>query len=204
MENHPNGVARVILQRLHPRSEHFMRRCNTITDEAPAFGDAFPCCRFTGFHRRLPVCNSKRRHPLAATRLAGFARSAPAEPSNAFPRRPFADLGLSSKTPGANIIKLPTSSASIPQLSTAAIKRTASQRGTTVPDLPAEPANREKNRSSHLTRKPSVAPLTRSSAKELGPPVSAAPGFFLKSTLKSIRTRWGPGRPDSKNPRRPT
>jgi len=126
-------------QRLHPRSEHFMATIvYTITDEAPALATHSLLPILRGFTAASGLQFEASDISLAARVLAGFADRLRAEQ-----RVPdaLADLGRLVKTPGANIIKLPNISASIPQL-TAAIKELQAK-GYDVPDLPADPQTDE-------------------------------------------------------------
>lgn len=110
----------------------------TITDEAPALATHSLLPILRGFTAASGLQFEASDISLAARVLAGFADRLRAEQ-----RVPdaLADLGRLVKTPGANIIKLPNISASIPQL-TAAIKELQAK-GYDVPDLPADPQTDE-------------------------------------------------------------
>ncbi|MFG0254196.1 MAG: NADP-dependent isocitrate dehydrogenase, partial [Rhodopirellula sp. JB053] len=110
----------------------------TITDEAPALAT----------HSLLPIL----RAFTAASGLEIEAKdiSLAARVLASFPERlkddqrvpdALAELGRLVKEPGANIIKLPNISASVPQL-TAAIKELQAK-GYDVPDFPADPQTDE-------------------------------------------------------------
>lgn len=106
----------------------------TETDEAPALAtySLFPIVKaFTG---AAGIAVETRDISLAGRIIANFPEQLTAEQ-----RQPdaLAELGALAKTPGANIIKLPNISASIPQLN-AAIKELQSQ-GYNIPEYPEEP-----------------------------------------------------------------
>jgi isocitrate dehydrogenase len=108
----------------------------TETDEAPALAtySLFPVVQ--AFCRMAGVDVETRDISLAGRIIANFPDRLTAEQRIG---DALAELGELAKTPGANIIKLPNISASIPQL-TAAIKELQAS-GYDIPDYPAEPRN---------------------------------------------------------------
>ncbi len=115
--------------------------CYTETDEAPSLATRSWLPIVRAFAQPAGISFELKDISLAGRILASF-------PENLTELQRVADalteLGELAKTPGANIIKLPNISASIPQL-VAAIKELQSQ-GYDVPDFPGEPATeQEKN-----------------------------------------------------------
>ncbi len=110
----------------------------TETDEAPALAtySLFPVVQ--AFCRKAGVDVETRDISLAGRIIANFPDKLTAEQKIG---DALAELGELAKTPGANIIKLPNISASVPQL-TAAI-RELQVLGYDIPDYPAEPRNAE-------------------------------------------------------------
>jgi isocitrate dehydrogenase len=108
----------------------------TETDEAPALATYSLLPIIQAFLKTSGVQVETRDISLAGRILAAFADKLPADQ-----KRPdaLAELGKLAKTPGANIIKLPNISASLPQLK-AAIKELQAQ-GYALPDYPDEPAS---------------------------------------------------------------
>ncbi len=108
----------------------------TITDEAPALATHSLLPIIRAFTAAAGVTVETRDISLAGRIIANFPDDLHAEQRQ---NDDLAELGRLAKTPGANIIKLPNISASIPQL-TAAIAELQSQ-GYAVPDYPEEPRN---------------------------------------------------------------
>jgi isocitrate dehydrogenase len=110
----------------------------THTDEAPALAtySLLPVIRAYGATAGVSV--ESRDISLAGRIIAGFP-----ERLEAGQRidDALADLGELAKTPGANIIKLPNISASIPQLKAAIAE--LQQQGYALPDYPDDPATEE-------------------------------------------------------------
>jgi isocitrate dehydrogenase len=106
----------------------------THTDEAPALAtySLLPIVR--GFAAKAGVSVETRDISLAGRIIASF-------PERLEPRQrigdALAELGELAKTPGANIIKLPNISASIPQLKAAIAE--LRQQGYNLPDYPDDP-----------------------------------------------------------------
>ena len=110
----------------------------THTDEAPALATASLLPIVSAFARQAGVDVQTRDISLAARILASFpdALTADQRVDDA-----LAELGALAKTPGANIIKLPNVSASIPQLKTAIAELQAA--GYALPDYPDDPTSDE-------------------------------------------------------------
>jgi len=110
----------------------------TITDEAPALATYSLLPIVQTFTEPANVAVETSDISLAGRIIANFPEKLTAEQ-----RQPDAlnELGELAKTPGANIIKLPNISASIPQLA-AAIKELQAH-GYDIPDYPEEPQNEE-------------------------------------------------------------
>ena len=110
----------------------------TETDESPALATYSFLPIVQAFGRAAGVAVETRDISLSGRIIANFPDRLTDEQKVA---DALAELGALAKTPGANIIKLPNISASIPQL-TAAIAELQSQ-GYDIPDYPEEPANAE-------------------------------------------------------------
>ncbi len=110
----------------------------TLTDEAPALATFSLLPIIQAFVQPAGIAVEVKDISLAGRILAQF-------PDRLTPDQQREDaltqLGELAKTPGANIIKLPNISASVPQLN-AAIKE-LQQKGFDVPDYPAEPKTPE-------------------------------------------------------------
>ncbi len=106
----------------------------------------------------------------------------------------LAELGALAKPPEANIIKLPNISASIPQLK-AAIKELQEQ-GYDLPDYPESPSTDEERATRATLRQGQGLRGQPGAARgQLRPP---RPARRSRTTPARTRTRWGPGRADSK------
>ena len=110
----------------------------TETDEAPALATYSFLPIVQAYARAAGVTVESRDISLSGRIIANFPEKLAAQQriSDA-----LAELGKLVKTPGANVIKLPNISASVPQLQ-AAIRELQTQ-GYKVPDFPEEPANTE-------------------------------------------------------------
>ena len=108
----------------------------TITDEAPMLATYSLLPIVQAFTKAAGITVETRDISLAGRIIANFPENLSAEQRQ---NDDLAELGELSKTPEANIIKLPNISASIPQL-TAAIKELQAH-GYKVPDYPVEPKN---------------------------------------------------------------
>jgi isocitrate dehydrogenase len=108
----------------------------TETDEAPALATCSLLPIIEAFTRAAEVTVETRDISLAGRIIASFPDRLTGEQQQS---DALAELGELAQTPGANIIKLPNISASIPQL-TAAISELQSQ-GYDLPDYPEEPKN---------------------------------------------------------------
>ncbi len=113
----------------------------THTDEAPALAtySLLPIVR--AYASKAGVCMETRDISLAGRIIASFPDRL-AEHQRIGDA--LAELGELAKTPGANIIKLPNISASIPQLKAAIAE--LQQRGYALPDYPDEPTSAEERR----------------------------------------------------------
>jgi isocitrate dehydrogenase len=112
----------------------------TKTDEAPALATYSLLPIIQAFTQSAGVKFELKDISLAGRILANFSDRLAEEQQQG---DALAELGELAKTPGANIIKLPNISASIPQL-TAAIRELQSH-GYAVPDFPEEPATDEEH-----------------------------------------------------------
>ena len=110
----------------------------TETDEAPALATYSFLPIVKAFSKAASVAVETRDISLAGRIIASFPDKLTDEQKQG---DALAELGELAQTPGANIIKLPNISASIPQL-TAAISELQSQ-GYDLPDYPEEPENDE-------------------------------------------------------------
>ena len=110
----------------------------TKTDEAPLLATYSFLPVITAFTRHAGIGVETRDISLAGRILAAFADRLPADQQTA---DALAELGALTLTPGANIIKLPNISASIPQLK-AAITELQKQ-GFALPDYPETPHSDE-------------------------------------------------------------
>ncbi|OYP33798.1 NADP-dependent isocitrate dehydrogenase [Rhodopirellula sp. MGV] len=110
----------------------------TFTDEAPALATFSWLPIVQAFTNAAGVTVTTKDISLAGRILANFPESLD---DSQRVEDALTQLGELAKTPGANIIKLPNISASIPQL-TAAIKELQAA-GYKVPDYPGEPATDE-------------------------------------------------------------
>jgi isocitrate dehydrogenase len=110
----------------------------TITDEAPALATYSFLTIVRAFAGAAGVDVETRDISLAARIIAQFPERLTEEQ-----RRPdaLAELGQIALTPGANIIKLPNISASIPQLTAAVLELQAL--GYDLPDFPRDPKTEE-------------------------------------------------------------
>ena len=108
----------------------------TKTDEAPLLATYSFLPVIAAFTQPAGIEVEMRDISLAGRLLASFADLLPAEQKTA---DALAELGALTLQPGANIIKLPNISASVPQLK-AAIAELQSQ-GFALPDYPEAPAN---------------------------------------------------------------
>jgi isocitrate dehydrogenase len=108
----------------------------TETDEAPALATYSFLPIVQAFTRAADIDVETRDISLSGRIIATFPENLTAEQKLG---DALAELGDLAKTPGANMIKLPNISASIPQL-TAAIKE-LQEKGYDVPDYPEEAAN---------------------------------------------------------------
>jgi len=108
----------------------------TLTDEAPALATRSFLPIVKAFTNAAGIDVETRDISLAARIIAAFSDGLSAEQQQT---DALAELGELAKTPGANIIKLPNISASIPQLN-AAIEELQSQ-GFDLPDYPEEPGS---------------------------------------------------------------
>ena len=132
----------------------------TETDESPALATYSFLPIVQAFGRAAGVAVETRDISLSGRIIANFPDRLTDEQKIA---DALAELGALAKTPGANIIKLPNISASIPQL-TAAISELQSQ-GYDIPDYPEEPANAEEEASRRATQRCWAVPSTRCCAK---------------------------------------
>ena len=110
----------------------------TLTDEAPLLATYSYLPIIEAYANQAGVDVETRDISLAARILAQFADTLPAEQQAP---DALSELGDLAKTPGANIIKLPNISASVPQLK-AAVKELQEQ-GVALPDYPDEPRTEE-------------------------------------------------------------
>ncbi|HET8819827.1 MAG TPA: NADP-dependent isocitrate dehydrogenase [Xanthomonadaceae bacterium] len=108
----------------------------TLTDEAPYLATQSLLPIVQAFARTAGIAVETRDISLAGRILAQFPDRLPADRRVA---DDLAELGELAKTPGANIIKLPNISASVPQLK-AAIAELQAQ-GFDLPDYPDEPTD---------------------------------------------------------------
>ncbi len=108
----------------------------TRTDEAPLLATYSLLPIVQAFARPAGVAVQVRDISLAGRILAVFADTLPGGAAR-FPDH-LAELGALCKTPGANIIKLPNISASVPQLKAAIAELRA--HGLMVPEYPEKPA----------------------------------------------------------------
>jgi isocitrate dehydrogenase len=108
----------------------------TETDEAPALATYSFLPVVQAFSRAAGVAVETRDISLAGRIIANFPDNLTAAQKIG---DALAELGELAQTPGANIIKLPNISASVPQLN-AAIKE-LQRLGYDIPDYPEEPAN---------------------------------------------------------------
>ena len=106
----------------------------TYTDEAPALATYSLLPIVQAFTRAAGVVVETRDISLAGRILASFPDKLPPDKRCT---DDLAELGEVAKTPGANIIKLPNISASVPQLQAAI--RELQQHGYPVPDYPEDP-----------------------------------------------------------------
>ncbi|MCC2592111.1 NADP-dependent isocitrate dehydrogenase [Tessaracoccus sp. OS52] len=106
----------------------------TLTDEAPLLATYSFLPIIEAYAGQAGVDVETRDISLAARILAQFADSLPADQQSP---DALTELGELAKTPGANIIKLPNVSASVPQLK-AAVAELQSQ-GFDIPDYPEDP-----------------------------------------------------------------
>ncbi len=107
----------------------------TETDEAPALATYSLLPIISAFTRPAGVAVETRDISLSARILANFADLLPEDQRVA---DALAELGELAKTPGANIIKLPNISASIPQLKVAIAE--LQSHGYALPDYPDSPS----------------------------------------------------------------
>lgn len=107
----------------------------THTDEAPMLATASLLPIIEGFAAQAGIDVNTRDISLSGRIIAAFSDTLPEDQ-----RAPdaLAELGELATTPGANIIKLPNISASIPQLK-AAVKELQAQ-GYKLPDFPEDPS----------------------------------------------------------------
>ncbi len=145
----------------------------TQTDEAPALATYSLLPILRAFAVPAGVAFELKDISLAGRIIAHFP-----ERLTEAQRQPdaLAELGELAKTPGANIIKLPNISASIPQL-TAAIKE-LQDKGYDLPDYPAEPKTPEEEQVKATYAKvlgSAVNPVLRegNSDRRVAPPVKA-------------------------------
>src|SRR6187551_1769688 len=110
----------------------------TYTDEAPALATYSLLPIIQAFTRAADIVVETRDISLAGRILANFPEYLPADRRQS---DDLAELGELAKTPGANIIKLPNISASVPQLQ-GAIKELQAK-GYPVPDYPQDPQTDE-------------------------------------------------------------
>ncbi|MEM8733061.1 MAG: NADP-dependent isocitrate dehydrogenase [Planctomycetota bacterium] len=110
----------------------------TETDEAPALATRSWLPVVRAFAKQAGIEVELKDISLSGRILAGFPDCLSDEQKT---EDALAELGKLAKTPGANIIKLPNISASIPQL-TAAIKELQTA-GFAVPDFPSDPQTDE-------------------------------------------------------------
>ena len=108
----------------------------TLTDEAPALATYSFLPFIKKFTQAADVDVELSDISVAARILANFPENLTAEQRTA---DTLAELGELTKDPGANIIKLPNISASVPQLMEAIAELQA--QGYDVPDYPEEPSN---------------------------------------------------------------
>jgi isocitrate dehydrogenase len=106
----------------------------TVTDEAPALATYSFLPIVQAFTKHAGILVETRDISLAARILANFSDLLP--PHQKTPDA-LAELGALTLTPGANIIKLPNVSASIPQLQAAVAELQA--QGFALPDFPENP-----------------------------------------------------------------
>ncbi|RRD03701.1 NADP-dependent isocitrate dehydrogenase [Arachnia propionica] len=110
----------------------------TLTDEAPLLATHSLLPVIQAYGKLAGVDVETRDISLAGRLLAQFADVLPAEQQVA---DALAELGELARTPGANIIKLPNISASVPQLKAAIAELQA--RGFALPDYPEDPRSDE-------------------------------------------------------------
>jgi isocitrate dehydrogenase len=106
----------------------------TKTDEAPALATQSFLPIIQSFSASAGVEVEIRDISLAGRILAAFSDKLPADQAVS---DALAELGQLAKTPGANIIKLPNISASVPQINAAVAELQAA--GYAIPDYPEEP-----------------------------------------------------------------
>src|SRR5687768_3104852 len=110
----------------------------TYTDEAPALATCSLLPIVQAFTRAAGVVGETRDISLAGSILASFPDELQTDKRRTDER---AERDEIAKTPDANIIKLPNSSASIPQLQNAI--RELQQHGYPVPDYPEDPRDEQ-------------------------------------------------------------
>ena len=158
----------------------------TLTDEAPRLATCslLPIIRTFTAPAGIEVVESDIS--VAARILAEFSDCLGAE--QRVPDR-LAELGRLTQEPGANIIKLPNISASVPQL-VAAI-RELQARGYKVPDYPEEPEDRRRQGvSGSAIRRCWAARSTRCCARATPIVARRLPS---SATRARIRIRWANG-----------
>ena len=106
----------------------------TKTDEAPALATYSLLPIVQAFAKHAGINIETRDISVAARILAAFADQLPAHQQVA---DHLAELGALTLTPGANIIKLPNISASVPQLKDAILE--LQKKGYVLPDFPETP-----------------------------------------------------------------
>jgi isocitrate dehydrogenase len=162
----------------------------THTDEAPALATYSFLPVIEAYASTAGVAVESRDISLAGRIIAGFPERLKQEHRI---DDALAELGELARTPGANIIKLPNVSASIPQLRAAIAE--LQQQGYALPDYPDDPKTDEERdiRARYDKIKGSaVNPVLREGNSDRRAPAS------VKNYAKAHPHRMGPWTPDSK------
>ena len=162
----------------------------TKTDEAPALATYSFLPIVKAFTKAAGVSVELRDISLAGRIIAAFPEHLTAQQRQS---DDLAELGELAKTPGANIIKLPNISASIPQLK-AAIKELQGQ-GYKLPDYPEDPktdAEKEIKARYDKLKGSAVNPVLREGNSDRRAPLS------VKQHSRKHPHKMGPWTPDSK------
>lgn len=167
----------------------------THTDEAPALATYSFLPVIEAYASKAGVTVESRDISLAGRIIASFPDSLQ---ENQRIDDALAELGALATTPGANIIKLPNVSASIPQLK-AAVAELQGQ-GYALPDYPDDPksdAEKDARARYDKIKGSAVNPVLREGN------LTAAPPRRSRTTPRRTRTAWAPGRPTRRRTSRP-